>query len=109
MHSPTPQRYATEDYDSDSTLSDVWDERTQQYRVTDTWNPDMEVTRGSAARRLDMRHGFLLHIVSLNVFAAHRQCRCRLLAAPATCSFLSLDSSTGSAVSETYCSSLQPS
>ncbi|KAK9799704.1 hypothetical protein WJX73_000346 [Symbiochloris irregularis] len=50
--------------DSDSETDSVWDARMNQFRMNrHDWNPDMEVVRGSAPQRLNMRHGFLIGIV----------------------------------------------
>ena len=48
----------------DSECSEIIDPRTGQYRIKDTWHEGMEVRRGQAMRRLDLEHGFFLHIVS---------------------------------------------
>ena len=56
--------------DLDSEGSDVSealvDPRTGNYRnVVDPWHEGMEVRRGSAPMRLDLKHGFVLSIVRL--------------------------------------------
>ena len=56
---------AVEGYLSDdSAVSEFLDRRTGQYRINDTWHEAMPATRGSAGKRLDLNHGFVMAIVS---------------------------------------------
>ena len=59
------KEWATASDSSEAEPDSLIDTETGRYHVQDAWTESLDVQRGAAPMRLDLKHGFHKHIVSV--------------------------------------------